>query len=58
MDPDVVGDEEVTAAFDALDCALNTVLELRFDALSSAAQLALLARCEQARRRLPAPNTN
>jgi hypothetical protein len=50
-----VGDREsITAAFDALDAALDAVLGLDFDALTTPERLVLLGRCERTRRRLPA----
>ena len=45
--------DAITAAFDALDAALDTVAELKFDALTTPERLALLERCERVRRRLP-----
>jgi hypothetical protein len=50
----VVDREALTAAFDALDAALDGVAALKFDALTTPERLALLKRCEQIRRRLPA----
>jgi hypothetical protein len=50
----IVDREAVTAAFDALDAAVDAVLELKFDALTTRERLALLERCERVRRRLPA----
>ncbi|MGO9744985.1 MAG: DUF222 domain-containing protein, partial [Mycobacterium sp.] len=47
----VVGLEAITAAFDA---AVDAVLGLNVDALSTYDQLLLLERCEKARRRIPA----
>jgi uncharacterized protein DUF222 len=44
----------VTAAFDALDAAVDGVLGLDFEALTNPERLALLERCERVRRRLPA----
>ncbi len=44
----------MTAAFDALDAAVDTVVALNFDALSTPERLALLERCERVRRRIPA----
>jgi hypothetical protein len=46
--------EAVTAAFDALDAAVDAVAGLDFEALCTRERLALLERCERARRRLPA----
>ncbi|MBY0386900.1 MAG: HNH endonuclease [Mycobacterium pseudokansasii] len=45
--------EAITAAFDALEAALDVLVELNFDALSTPEWLALLQRCETVRRRLP-----
>ena len=50
----VVDRETVTAAFDALDAAVDGVLGLDFEALSTPQRLVLLERCERVRRRLPA----
>ncbi|BBZ43928.1 HNH endonuclease signature motif containing protein [Mycobacterium parmense] len=51
-----VGDREsITAAFDVLDSAMDTLAELDFDALTTPEWLALLERCERVRRRLPVP---
>ncbi|BAX93845.1 hypothetical protein MSG_03719 [Mycobacterium shigaense] len=47
-------DQEATAAFDALDKALDTVAGLNFAASNTRNRLASLRRCEQIRRRLPA----
>ncbi|BBZ45069.1 HNH endonuclease signature motif containing protein [Mycobacterium parmense] len=47
--------DAITAAFDALDAALDGVVGLGFDALTTPECLALLARCEKVRRRLPVP---
>src|SRR5882757_3936083 len=47
--------EAITAAFDALDAALDAVVELNFDALTTREWLGLLARCEKVRRRVPVP---
>jgi hypothetical protein len=49
-----MGWEAVTAAFDALDAALDGVLELDFEALSTQERLVSLQRVERVRRRLPA----
>jgi len=46
--------EAVTAAFDALDAAVDAVADLQFDALTTRESLGLLERCERVRRRLPA----
>jgi hypothetical protein len=46
--------EEITAAFDALDAAVDGVAGLQFDALTTREWLGLLERCERARRRLAA----
>nr|WP_321182430.1 DUF222 domain-containing protein [Mycobacterium kansasii] len=45
--------EAITAAFDGLDAALDVVVGLDFDALTTPEWLALLGRCERVRRRLP-----
>lgn len=45
----------MTAAFDALDAAVDGVAGLGFDALTTREWLALLERCERVRRRLPVP---
>ncbi|BCI89698.1 hypothetical protein NIIDMKKI_49040 [Mycobacterium kansasii] len=45
--------EEVVAAFDALQATLSRLQELSFDALTTPERLALLERCETARRQLP-----
>ena len=50
----VVDRDAVTAAFDALDAAVEGVLGLDFEALTTRERLALLERCERVRRRLPA----
>ncbi|HKI39361.1 MAG TPA: HNH endonuclease signature motif containing protein, partial [Mycobacterium sp.] len=50
----VVGLEAITAAFDAVDAAVDAVLGLNVDALSTYDQLLLLERCEKVRRRIPA----
>jgi len=50
----VVDQEALTAAFDALDAAVDGVLGLDFEALTTRERLALLERCERVRRRLPA----
>ncbi|BBX97273.1 hypothetical protein MLAC_25670 [Mycobacterium lacus] len=47
--------EAITAAFDALDAAVDGVVGLRFDALSTREWLTLLERVERVRRRLPVP---
>jgi hypothetical protein len=47
-------DAAATAAFDALDKALDTVAGLNFTASNTRNRLASLKRCEQVRRRLPA----
>lgn len=46
--------DEVGGAFDALRAGLDRVLDLSFDALTTPERLALLERCEELRRRLPA----
>jgi hypothetical protein len=50
----VVDRDAVTAAFDALDAAVEGVLGLDFEALTTRERLTLLERCERVRRRLPA----
>jgi Domain of unknown function (DUF222) len=50
----VVDREAITATFDALDAAVDGVLGLDVDALTTPERLALLERCERVRRRLPA----
>ncbi|EUA01962.1 hypothetical protein I547_4124 [Mycobacterium kansasii 824] len=49
----VVDRETVTAALDALDAAVDRLVELNFDALTTPEWLALVERCEKVRRRLP-----
>ena len=51
----IVDREAITAAFDALDAAIDGVAGLDFDALTTREWLALLERCERVRRRLPVP---
>ncbi|HYB82492.1 MAG TPA: hypothetical protein VED43_12760, partial [Mycobacterium sp.] len=51
----VVDRDAITAAFDALDAAVDGVAGLDFDALCTPEWLALLERCERVRRRLPVP---
>ncbi|MDC8985667.1 DUF222 domain-containing protein, partial [Mycobacterium marinum] len=51
----VVDREAITAAFDALDTAVDAVAGLDFDALTTPEWLALLERSERVRRRLPVP---
>ncbi len=46
--------EEIAVAFKALATAVDAVLELDFDALTTPERFAYLKQCEQARRRLPA----
>ena len=46
--------EEIVEAFDALEATLDRALELSFDVLTNPERLAMLARCERFRRRLPA----
>ncbi len=46
--------EAMTAAFDALDAAVDAVAGLDFEALTTVEHLALLERCERVRRRIPA----
>lgn len=50
----MVDREAITAAFDALDEALDKVVALDCEALSTPEWLDLLARCEKWRRRIPA----
>ncbi|MCV7052491.1 HNH endonuclease [Mycobacterium heidelbergense] len=50
----VVDREAITAAFDALDAAVDGVVGLDFEALSTRERLVLLERCERVRRRVPA----
>jgi hypothetical protein len=45
--------EEIVAVFDALDAALDAVVALQFDALTTPERFALSERCERVRRRLP-----
>ncbi|WP_156765524.1 13E12 repeat family protein, partial [Mycobacterium sp. 1245499.0] len=47
-------EQDVEAAFDALDAAWDQVCALNVDALKPRQQLAVLARCEKQRRRIPA----
>ncbi len=49
----IIDRDAITAAFDALDDALDNVGDLSFDALAPRECLALLERCEKVRRRLP-----
>ncbi|VBA52581.1 HNH endonuclease signature motif containing protein [Mycobacterium pseudokansasii] len=49
----VVDRETVTAVFDALDAAVDRLVGLDFDGLTTPEWLALLGRCEKVRRRLP-----
>ena len=44
----------ITAAFDALDAAMDTVVGLKFEALDTHERLVLMERCERVRRRVPA----
>lgn len=46
--------DAITAAFDALDAAQESVLGLHFEALDTRQRLVLLERCEKVRRRVPA----
>jgi hypothetical protein len=48
----VVDRDAITAAFDALDAAVDGALGLDFEALTTRERLALLERCERVRRRL------
>jgi hypothetical protein len=50
----VVDRDAITAAFDAVDAAVDAMAALSFDALTTREWLALLERCERVRRRLPA----
>ncbi|OBJ98559.1 13E12 repeat family protein, partial [Mycobacterium sp. 1245852.3] len=47
-------EQDVEAAFEALDAAWDRVCALNVDALKPRQQLAVLARCEKQRRRIPA----
>jgi hypothetical protein len=47
----VVDREAITAAFDALDAAVDGMAALKFDALTTREWLALLERVERVRRR-------
>ncbi|MBZ4599618.1 HNH endonuclease, partial [Mycobacterium avium subsp. hominissuis] len=49
----IIDRDAISAAFDALDAALDGVAALGFDGLTPRECLALLGRCEKARRRLP-----
>ena len=51
----VIDRDAISAAFDALDAAIDGVAGLCFDALTPRECLALLERCERVRRRLPVP---
>jgi hypothetical protein len=46
--------EDIVEVFDALEADLDRALQLSFDALTTPERLAMLARCEIFRRRLPA----
>src|SRR5579875_1531802 len=46
--------EEIVEVFDALDAAVDAVVALGFEALTTPERFALLERCERVRRRLPA----
>ncbi|OBH47535.1 hypothetical protein A5687_16805 [Mycobacterium mantenii] len=46
--------EALSAAFDAIDAALDDLVDCDCDALATREQLAMLERCEKVRRRLPA----
>ncbi|MGC2655917.1 MAG: hypothetical protein WA317_20515, partial [Mycobacterium sp.] len=46
--------EEIVEVFDALDADLDRALKLSFDVLTTPECVAMLARCETLRRRLPA----
>ncbi|OBH48045.1 HNH endonuclease signature motif containing protein [Mycobacterium mantenii] len=46
--------EALSAAFDAIDAALDDLVDYDCDALATREQLAMLERCEKVRRRLPA----
>jgi Domain of unknown function (DUF222) len=50
----IVDREALTAVFDALDAAVDNVVALKLDDLTTPERLALLQRCERVRRRLPA----
>ncbi|VBA54321.1 HNH endonuclease signature motif containing protein [Mycobacterium pseudokansasii] len=49
----VVDRQTVTAVFGALDAAVDRLVDLNFDALTTPEWLALVERCEKVRRRLP-----
>ncbi|WP_201407180.1 13E12 repeat family protein, partial [Mycobacterium paraintracellulare] len=49
----IIDRDAISAAFDALDAAIEGVAGLSFDALAPRECLALLERCEKTRRRLP-----
>jgi hypothetical protein len=49
----VVDREALTAAFDAVDRAVDGIAALSLDALTTRERFALLERCERLRRRLP-----
>ncbi|MCA2369993.1 hypothetical protein JF723_25630, partial [Mycobacterium intracellulare] len=49
----IIDRDSISAAFDALDAAIEGVAGLSFDALAPRECLALLERCEKTRRRLP-----
>ncbi|OBI46532.1 HNH endonuclease signature motif containing protein, partial [Mycobacterium colombiense] len=49
----IIDRDAITAAFDALDDAVEGVADLTFDALTPRECLAFLERCEKLRRRLP-----
>jgi hypothetical protein len=51
----IIDRDAISAAFDALDDALEGAGALSFDALTPRECLALLERCEKVRRRLPVP---
>jgi hypothetical protein len=51
----IIDRDAISAAFDALDAAVDGVGALCFDALTPRECLALLERCEKVRRRLPVP---
>jgi hypothetical protein len=49
----VVDREAMTAAFDAVERAVDDIAALSFDTLTTTERLKLLERCERVRRRLP-----
>jgi hypothetical protein len=49
----IIDRDAITAAFDALDTALDSVVGLNFDALTTREWLTFVERCEEVRRRIP-----